>query len=100
MHWREPDILWTTPAQDRFIDDFHPTPADMTEISNTVKRVRNDPPGDDGKSAPLPIDKDSLPELRDVESDVFLCRAGKWFVYYTVLPTVSHIVFVDDRLRA
>jgi hypothetical protein len=93
MPWQEREIRWAPLASENFIHDFDPSLSDVDIINAKTAYARDHP---NEASVRERINKENIPELRDIEGDVYLSRAERWLVYYRWLPDYIEIVHVAD----
>ncbi|MGA2353436.1 MAG: hypothetical protein ABSG02_03000 [Terriglobales bacterium] len=93
MNLEEREIRWAPLASSEFIHNFNPSISDVDVINAKLAYVRDRPTDE---SALARVNTGKIPQLRDIEGDVYVSRAERWLVYHRWLPNYIEVVFVDE----
>jgi hypothetical protein len=108
MSVRERKILWKRPALQEFISRFNPSLEDYRGIIQAVAASRDHPDsptqtrglGDSGEAHREPINKENIPELCDLQGDLYLTRFDLFYIFCEWVDASIFIVHVDDVVEA
>ncbi len=91
MHWQIREIRWAIPALNYFIRTLKATSADITKVNSILENARDNP--DDFRSRAM-VNKDAVPDLEDVEGDVYRSDDDVWQVFYNWRPDEIYVVHI------